>query len=170
MAGQPFRHGIRKAKRVSQAPETRNKRTKLCPDGPYRPKAETYRPPLEESPCTGIQLSSGSGFQKQKSADSRNRNGKRRIIPPLASLIRLFPFFYRLSSVSPFGTGALLPPHSLYPLTENPDSYKDSSIRFSTTVAEISRLAASGITRDCGLSITSSVTIMLRRTGKQCMK
>ncbi len=38
-----------------------------------------------------------------------------------------------------------------------------SSMRLSTTVAEISRLAASGITSDVGASITSSVTIMLRR-------
>lgn len=51
-----------------------------------------------------------------------------------------------------------------------PHVYKLSSIRFRTTVAEISRFAASGITNDCGLSITSSVTIMLRRTGRQCMK
>lgn len=41
---------------------------------------------------------------------------------------------------------------------------------FKTTVAEISRLAASGMTIDCGLSMISSVTIMLRRTGRQCMK
>jgi hypothetical protein len=31
-------------------------------------------------------------------------------------------------------------------------------------------LAASGITSERGDSITSSVTIMLRRTGRQCMK
>ena len=48
--------------------------------------------------------------------------------------------------------------------------YNDSSIRLSTTVAEISRLAASGITKERGDSITSSVTIILRRTGKQCIK
>ena len=36
--------------------------------------------------------------------------------------------------------------------------------------AEISRLAASGITIDCGLSMTSSVTIIFLRTGRQCMK
>ena len=47
---------------------------------------------------------------------------------------------------------------------------KPSKIRFNTTVAEISRLAASGMTIDCGLSITSSVTIIFRRTGKQCIK
>ncbi len=46
----------------------------------------------------------------------------------------------------------------------------DSRIRLSTTVAEISRLAASGMTMLCGDSITSSVTIMLRRTGRQCIK
>ena len=45
-----------------------------------------------------------------------------------------------------------------------------SNNRLSTTWAEISRLAASGITRLRGDSITSSVTIMLRRTGRQCMK
>jgi len=50
------------------------------------------------------------------------------------------------------------------------EGYNASSIRLSTTVAEISRLAASGMTNDCGLSITSSVTIILRRTGRQCMK
>ena len=44
------------------------------------------------------------------------------------------------------------------------------NIFFNTVCAEISRLAASGITMLCGLSITSSVTIMLRRTGRQCMK
>lgn len=49
-------------------------------------------------------------------------------------------------------------------------TYSASNILFSTTVAEISRLAASGMTRLCGLSITSSVTIMLRRTGRQCIK
>ena len=42
-------------------------------------------------------------------------------------------------------------------------------MRFSTTVAEISRLAASGITNEVGASITSSLTIILRRTGRQCM-
>ena len=48
--------------------------------------------------------------------------------------------------------------------------YRLSSIRLSTTVAEISRLAASGMTMEVGASMTSSVTIMLRRTGRQCMK
>ena len=43
-------------------------------------------------------------------------------------------------------------------------------MRFSTTWAEISRLAASGITSEVEASITSSLTIMLRRTGRQCMK
>ena len=45
-----------------------------------------------------------------------------------------------------------------------------SSSRLSTTWAEISRFAASGITSERGDSITESVTIMLRRTGRQCMK
>ena len=55
--------------------------------------------------------------------------------------------------------------------TENVCDYcKSSSKRFKTTVAEISRLAASGITSERGDSITLSVTIMLRRTGKQCIK
>ena len=55
--------------------------------------------------------------------------------------------------------------------TENVCYYcKSSSKRFKTTVAEISRLAASGITSERGDSITLSVTIMLRRTGKQCIK
>ena len=48
--------------------------------------------------------------------------------------------------------------------------YRLSKKCFKTTVAEISRLAASGITSDVGASITSSLTIMLRRTGRQCMK
>ena len=48
--------------------------------------------------------------------------------------------------------------------------HRDSSMRFITTWAEISRLAASGMTRLCGESITSSETIMLRLTGRQCMK
>ena len=48
--------------------------------------------------------------------------------------------------------------------------FKSWSILFKTTVAEISRLAASGITSEVGASITSSVTIILRRTGRQCMK
>ena len=45
-----------------------------------------------------------------------------------------------------------------------------SSIRLMTTVADISRLAASGMTSERGDSMTSSVTIMLRLTGRQCMK
>ena len=45
-----------------------------------------------------------------------------------------------------------------------------SNSRFNTTVAEISRFAASGITNERGDSITSSVTIILRRTGRQCIK
>ena len=48
--------------------------------------------------------------------------------------------------------------------------FDPSSNLLSTTCAEISRLAASGITSERGDSITSSVTIMLRRTGRQCMK
>ena len=44
-----------------------------------------------------------------------------------------------------------------------------SSIRLMTTEAEISRLAASGITSESGLSMTSSVTIRPRLTGRQCM-
>jgi hypothetical protein len=54
-----------------------------------------------------------------------------------------------------------------------PDKEADQRLSnnlFNTTVAEISRLAASGITIDCGLSITSSVTIIFRLTGRQCMK
>ena len=43
-------------------------------------------------------------------------------------------------------------------------------MRLSTTWQEISRLAASGITSERSPSITSSVTIILRRTGRQCMK
>ena len=50
------------------------------------------------------------------------------------------------------------------------NSYKLSSILFSTTCAEISRFAASGITMEVGDSITSSVTIMFLLTGRQCMK
>lgn len=45
-----------------------------------------------------------------------------------------------------------------------------SSMRLITTSAEISRLAASGITKLRGLSMTSSVTMRPRRTGRQCMK
>ena len=48
--------------------------------------------------------------------------------------------------------------------------HSDSRIRLMTVSAEISRLAASGITRERGPSMTSSVTIILRRTGRQCMK
>ena len=48
--------------------------------------------------------------------------------------------------------------------------FSPSNNLFRTTVAEISRLAASGITIDCGLSMTSSVTIIFLRTGRQCMK
>ena len=47
--------------------------------------------------------------------------------------------------------------------------YRLSKKCFKTTVAEISRLAASGITSDVGASITSSLTIMLRRSGSQCL-
>ena len=47
--------------------------------------------------------------------------------------------------------------------------YKASSIRLMTTEQEISRLAASGMTRLLGLSMTSSVTMRFRRTGRQCM-
>lgn len=56
------------------------------------------------------------------------------------------------------------------PAAETAGPYKACSIRFSTTVADISRLAASGITNDRGPSMTSSVTIIPRRTGRQCMK
>lgn len=48
--------------------------------------------------------------------------------------------------------------------------FKSSRMRLSTTCADISRLAASGITSEWSLSITSSLTIILRRTGKQCIK
>lgn len=48
--------------------------------------------------------------------------------------------------------------------------FRPSSSRLSTTWAAISRFAASGITSERGDSITSSVTIMLRLTGRQCMK
>ena len=48
--------------------------------------------------------------------------------------------------------------------------YNPIKIFFNTVCSEISRLAASGMTMLCGLSITSSVTIILRRTGRQCMK
>ena len=48
--------------------------------------------------------------------------------------------------------------------------FNSCNMRFKTTVAEISRLAASGMTSEVGASMTSSVTIMLRRTGRQCMK
>ena len=43
-------------------------------------------------------------------------------------------------------------------------------MRFMTTWAETARLAASGMTRLVGASMTSSETIMLRLTGRQCMK
>ena len=49
-------------------------------------------------------------------------------------------------------------------------TYRLSNTRLSTTSALISRLAASGITRLWSLSMTSSVTIKPRRTGRQCMK
>ena len=55
-------------------------------------------------------------------------------------------------------------------LISNYHLLSDSNIFFNTVWAEISRFAASGMTMLCGLSITSSVTIMLRRTGRQCMK
>ena len=42
-------------------------------------------------------------------------------------------------------------------------------ISFKTVCAETMRLAASGMTIERGLSITSSVTIMFLRTGRQCM-
>ena len=42
-------------------------------------------------------------------------------------------------------------------------------MRLMTTEQLISRLAASGMTRLLGLSMTSSVTMRLRRTGRQCM-
>ena len=58
----------------------------------------------------------------------------------------------------------------MYEYLSGQTGYRLSNMRLRTTVAEISRLAASGMTSDCGLSITSSVTIMLRRTGRQCMK
>ena len=48
--------------------------------------------------------------------------------------------------------------------------YRLSSMRLMTTWADISLLAASGMTRLRGLSITSSVTMRPRRTGRQCMK
>ena len=48
--------------------------------------------------------------------------------------------------------------------------FSPSNSRLSTTWADISRFAASGITSERDDSITSSVTIMLRRTGRQCMK
>ncbi len=47
--------------------------------------------------------------------------------------------------------------------------YSASSIRLITTSALISRLAASGMTREFLLSITSSVTMRPRRTGRQCI-
>ena len=47
--------------------------------------------------------------------------------------------------------------------------YSASSMRLMTTSAEISRLAASGMTSELADSITSSVTISPRRTGRQCM-
>lgn len=48
--------------------------------------------------------------------------------------------------------------------------YRLSSMRLMTTWADISLLAASGMTRLRGPSITSSVTMRPRRTGRQCMK
>ena len=39
-----------------------------------------------------------------------------------------------------------------------------------TVWADTTLLAASGITRERGLSMTSSLTIMLRLTGRQCME
>ena len=48
--------------------------------------------------------------------------------------------------------------------------YNLSRMRLRTTWAEISRLAASGMTRERGPSMTSSVTMRPRRTGRQCMK
>lgn len=56
-----------------------------------------------------------------------------------------------------------------FPILNHKKSQRLSSILFITTSAEISRLAASGITSELGLSITSSVTIRPRRTGRQCM-
>ena len=55
------------------------------------------------------------------------------------------------------------------PGVTNPADYSDSRTRLSTTWAEISRLAASGMTSELGPSMTSSVTIRPRRTGRQCM-
>ena len=55
-------------------------------------------------------------------------------------------------------------------LISNYHLLSDSNIFFNTVWAEISRFAASGMTMLCGLSITSSVTIIFRRTGRQCMK
>ena len=46
-------------------------------------------------------------------------------------------------------------------------NYRASSIHLMTTEQDISRLAASGMTRLFGLSMTSSVTMRLRRTGRQ---
>lgn len=47
--------------------------------------------------------------------------------------------------------------------------YMLSSILFITTEHDISLFAASGITSELALSITSSVTMSPRRTGRQCM-
>ena len=63
------------------------------------------------------------------------------------------------------GLGPLAVPSGLSGTT-----YRLSNTRLSTTSALISRLAASGITRLWSLSMTSSVTIKPRRTGRQCMK
>ena len=73
-------------------------------------------------------------------------------LPPLPSLMSL-PSLTSLTSLTPtFHVQRL------------------SSKRFSTTVAEISRFPASSMTRERGPSMTSSVTIIPRLTGRQCMK
>ena len=63
------------------------------------------------------------------------------------------------------GLGPLAVPSGMSSTT-----YRLSNTRLSTTSALISRFAASGITRLWSLSMTSSVTIKPRRTGRQCMK
>ena len=60
------------------------------------------------------------------------------------------------------------------PLTEFADiillcGANEGTLQNGSTSAEISRLAASGMTSEFGLSITSSVTMRPRRTGRQCM-
>ncbi len=83
-----------------------------------------------------------------------------RLIGQADVAMRLTPSGFAITNYGPneFSFGPYL---LIFALRTRRDSarlvaYRLSSMRFSTTVAEISRLAASGITIERGLSITSS--------------